>query len=249
MSPTDARMPLLDHLRELRKRVTFSVISIIFFSFVGWFLYVPTINFLAKPLCDLNSSALTKSCDVLYINGVLGPLNLQIKIALMIGIVLASPFWLYHLWAFLAPGLHKKEKKWTFIFTAAATPLFGVGAFLAYSILPIAIHLLMGFTPSSLNNLIKFDDYLDFVTRLILVFGFSFELPLVLIALSLVGILSSRRMLSWWRVSLFLIVLFTAAFTPTGDPITMLVLALPLVALYFLAILIAWLMERKRRKS
>lgn len=167
----------------------------------------------------------------------------------MIGIVLASPFWLYHLWAFLAPGLHKNEKKWTFIFTAAATPLFGVGAFLAYSILPIAIHLLMGFTPSSLNNLIKFDDYLDFVTRLILVFGFSFELPLVLIALSLVGILSSRRMLSWWRVSLFLIVLFTAAFTPTGDPITMLVLALPLVALYFLAILIAWLIERKRRKS
>ena len=237
------------HLRELRKRVTFSVISIIFFSFVGWFLYVPTINFLAKPLCDLNSSALTKSCDVLYINGVLGPLNLQIKVALMIGIVLASPFWLYHLWAFLAPGLHKNEKKWTFIFTAAATPLFGVGAFLAYSILPIAIHLLMGFTPSSLNNLIKFDDYLDFVTRLILVFGFSFELPLVLIALSLVGILSSRRMLSWWRVSLFLIVLFTAAFTPTGDPITMLVLALPLVALYFLAILIAWLIERKRRKS
>ena len=249
MSPTDARMPLLDHLRELRKRVTFSVISIIFFSFVGWFLYVPTINFLAKPLCDLNSSALTKSCDVLYINGVLGPLNLQIKVALMIGIVLASPFWLYHLWAFLAPGLHKNEKKWTFIFTAAATPLFGVGAFLAYSILPIAIHLLMGFTPSSLNNLIKFDDYLDFVTRLILIFGFSFELPLVLIALSLVGILSSRRMLSWWRVSLFLIVLFTAAFTPTGDPITMLVLALPLVALYFLAILIAWLIERKRRKS
>ena len=180
MSPTDARMPLLDHLRELRKRVTFSVISIIFFGFVGWFLYVPTINFLAKPLCDLNSSALTKSCDVLYINGVLGPLNLQIKVALMIGIVLASPFWLYHLWAFLAPGLHKNEKKWTFIFTAAATPLFGVGAFLAYSILPIAIHLLMGFTPSSLNNLIKFDDYLDFVTRLILVFGFSFELPLVL---------------------------------------------------------------------
>ena len=249
MSATDARMPLLDHLRELRKRVTFSAVSIIVFSVIGWFFYVPTINFLAKPLCDLSSSGSMNSCDVLYINGVLGPLNLQIKVSLMIGIVLASPFWLYHLWAFLAPGLHKKEKKWTFIFTSAATPLFGVGAFLAYSILPIAIRVLMGFTPSSLNNLIKFDDYLDFVTRLILVFGFSFELPLVLIALSLVGILSSRRMLSWWRISLFLIVLFTAAFTPTGDPITMLVLALPLVALYFLAILIAWLIERKRQKS
>ena len=249
MSPTDARMPLLDHLRELRKRVTFSVLAIIVFGVMGWFLYVPTIDFLAKPLCNLSSSASMNSCDVLYINGVLGPLNLQIKVALMIGIVLASPFWLYHLWAFLAPGLHKKEKKWTIIFTLAATPLFGVGAFLGYSILPVAIRVLMGFTPTSLNNLIKFDDYLDFVTRLILVFGLSFELPLVLVALSLVGILSSRRMLSWWRISLFLIVLFTAAFTPTGDPITMLVLALPLVALYFLAILIAWLIERKRRKS
>ena len=87
MSPTDARMPLLDHLRELRKRITFSVLAIIVFGVMGWFLYVPTIDFLAKPLCDLSSSASINSCDVLYINGVLGPLNLQIKVALMIGIV------------------------------------------------------------------------------------------------------------------------------------------------------------------
>jgi sec-independent protein translocase protein TatC len=110
------------------------------------------------------------------------------------------------------------------------------------------VKLLIGFTPSSLANLIKFDDYLDFVTRLILLFGFSFELPIVLVALNLAGVLAGRTILGWWRIAIFLIFLFTAAFTPTGDPLTMSLLAVPLCLFYFIAVAIALLVGRQRVK-
>ena len=106
----------------------------------------------------------------------------------------------------------------------------------------------MGFTPGTLNNLIKFDDYLDFVLRMILVFGISFELPLVMIALSLANLLTVQRMLAWWRGAVFCIFLFVAIFTPTGDPLTMVLLAAPLIVLYFLAVFVSWIIERRRRK-
>jgi sec-independent protein translocase protein TatC len=173
---------------------------------------------------------------------------LQLKVALTVGVVLAAPIWLYQLWAYLAPGLHRREKRWALIFTATATPLFAGGAYLSYLVLPKAIKILLGFTPGALNNLIKFDDYLDFVLRMILVFGLSFELPLILIALSLANLLTVKRMLAWWRGAVFSIFLFTAIFTPTGDPLTMTLLAAPLIVLYFVAIFVSWIIERRRRK-
>jgi sec-independent protein translocase protein TatC len=213
---------------------------------VGWVYYDRIIDFLAAPICDLRHAK--TSCGTLYINGVLGPLNLQLKVALTVGVVLAAPIWLYQLWAYLAPGLHRREKRWAVIFTATATPLFAAGSYLSYLILPQAIKILLGFTPGALNNLIKFDDYLDFVLRMILVFGLSFELPLILIALSLANLLTVKRMLAWWRGAVFSIFLFTAIFTPTGDPLTMTLLAAPLIVLYFVAIFVSWIIERRRRK-
>ena len=130
--------------------------------------------------------------------------------------IITGPFWLYQVWAFIAPGLHRKEKRNSTFFIAAATPFFAAGATMGYLILPVAIKVLFGFTPHALANLVKFDDYLDFVMRVILLFGLAFELPVFLIGLNLVGFLSGKAILRSWRVWVFGITLFTVAFTPTG---------------------------------
>ena len=244
------RMPLLEHLRELRRRVVISSIIIAAASALGWIFYNPIITTLAKPVCDLSKAQASSAthCGALYINGVLGPLNLQIKVALLTGLIISAPLWLYQIWAFVSPGLHRRERRYSILFLAAATPFFAVGATLGYLILPVAIKVLFGFTPHSLTNLIRFDDYLDFVLRVILLFGLAFELPIFLVALNLIGFISGKAILRPWRAWVFGITLFTAAFTPTGDPLTMALLALPLCAFYFLAGGIAVLVDRRRNK-
>ena len=165
------------------------------------------------------------------------------------GIVLAVPFWLYQLWAFIAPGLHKREKKYSIGFISVATPFFAMGVALGYFILPMAVKVLLGFTPTTLDNLVRFDEYLDFVLRLILVFGIAFELPVILLSLNLIGLLSGKAMLKPWRGAVFGIFFFTAALTPTGDPLTMSALAGPLTILYFGAGALSILLDRRKVKK
>ena len=157
------RMPLLEHLREFRKRIVRSTTAILLAAIIGWFFYNEIITKLAEPVCDLALAQASGSntCGSLYISGVLGPLNLQIKVALLTGVIIAAPIWLYQLWAFIAPALHRKEKRNSIFFFVAATPFFATGTLLGYAILPLAIKVLFGFTPDALNNLVKFDDYLD----------------------------------------------------------------------------------------
>lgn len=250
-TPTGGRMPILDHLREFRKRVVRSAGAITVCSIVGWIFYIPIITTLSVPVCDLQSVTPVGAdeCGALYINGVLGPLNLHIKVAILTGLILAAPIWLYQLWAFIAPALHKKEKRNSVLFIIAATPFFSVGAYMGYSILPLAIRVLFGFTPDSLNNLVKFDDYLDFVARTILFFGLSFELPVFLVSLNLIGALSGKTILRPWRIWVFVICLFVAGFTPSPDPLSMIALSVPLIGLYFLAGGISLLNDRRREKK
>jgi len=242
MAPAnEARMPLLDHLRELRKRVLRSAIAVLIAFGGGWYFYNPIISTLAKPVCDLKAAqeAGSASCGALYISGVLGPLDLQIKVALLAGIIVSAPFWLYQLWAFIAPALHRKEKRTSVLFVAAATPFFAMGAALGYFILPVAIKALFGFTPESISNLVRFDDYLDFVLRLILLVGLAFELPIFLLTFNLIGFLRGKTILRPWRGWVFGIFLMVAAFSPTADPLSMVLLAAPLILLYFMAWAIA----------
>jgi sec-independent protein translocase protein TatC len=245
------RMPLLDHLRELRKRIMRSALAISLFAILGWYFYNDIVVQLASPICDLRAAQEQgkQYCGALYISGVLGPLNLQIKVALLTGIIVGAPVWLFQLWSFIAPGLHKKERRNSIFFIVAATPFFAVGAYLGYAILPTAVKVLFGFTPETLTNLVKFDDYLDFVLRIILLFGLAFELPVFLTSLNLIGFLRGTTILRPWRIWVFSIVLFTAAFTPTPDPLTMALLALPLIALYLLAGLFAVLNDKRRDRK
>ncbi|MGA0852290.1 MAG: twin-arginine translocase subunit TatC [Candidatus Nanopelagicaceae bacterium] len=245
-------MPLLDHLRELRKRIIRAAFFILIFSILGFVYYNQIITTLAEPVCDLKlaQSSGSNNCGSLFISGVLGPLNLQVKVAFLTGIIVSAPFWLYQLWAFIAPALHRKERRKSVLFIIAATPFFTLGAALAYYILPIAIRVLFGFTPDSLNNLVRFDDYLSFVLRIILIFGLAFELPVFLVSLNLIGVLSGRGILKPWRFAIFGITVFVAAFSPTADPLSMAALALPLIVFYFGAGAIALLVDKKRdRKS
>lgn len=250
-SASQARMPLIEHLRELRKRVLRSAIAVLLVFVGGWYLYNPIITTLAKPVCDLKAAQQSgsASCGALYISGVLGPLDLQIKVALLTGVIVSAPFWLYQLWAFIAPALHRREKRTTVLFVCAATPFFALGATLGYLILPIAIKALFGFTPNSINNLVRFDDYLDFVMRLILLVGLAFELPIFLLTFNLIGFLRGKTILKPWRVWVFAIFLVVAAFSPTADPLSMVLLAAPLIVFYFMAGGIAVLIDRRRDKK
>jgi sec-independent protein translocase protein TatC len=245
------KMPLLDHMREFRSRLIKSSFAVVLGAAIGWVLYQPIIRLLTLPFCDLGSSTspTTSQCGDLYVNGILGPFNLHVKIALLSGIIFASPIWIYQLWAFITPALHKKERRITLAFAAVASPLFASGSYLAYLILPHAVDVLLGFTPNNLGNLVRFDEYLDFVLRLILIFGIAFILPLFLVALNLLGVLSGLAILKPWRVAVFLCFLFTAIFTPTPDPITMTLLAIPLCLLYFASGLFALLIDRRRNSK
>ena len=249
-APLGGKMPLVEHFRELRRRVVRSALAILLFSAIAWFFYNQIIGKLAAPFCDLSAAQASggTKCGTLYINGVLGPLNLQVKTSFMVGLILSAPIWIYQLWAFIAPGLHKRERRRSIIFFFAAIPFFAVGSVIGYLIIPVAVRVLLGFTPGSLTNLVRFDDYLDFVLRIILLFGGAFELPVFLLALNIVGVLSARSILKPWRIAIFLIALFTAMFTPTGDPLTMSLLALPLIFFYFSAGLIALVIDRKRNR-
>lgn len=251
MSSNRGTMPLLEHLRELRGRVIKSAFAIVALAIVGWIYYGDIIATLSSPVCDLRAAQASDSaeCGALYIAGVLGPLNLQLKVAFLAGVILAAPFWLYQIWAFIAPALTWKEKRNSVLFISAATPFFALGAALAYFVLPLAIEVLFGFTPDALDNLVRFDDYLDFVLRLILIFGIAFELPVFLVSLNLIGILSGKSILRPWRAAIFGITLFVAAFSPTADPLSMAALAVPLIFLYFGAGAIALLVDKRKAKK
>jgi sec-independent protein translocase protein TatC len=251
MKSNRGTMPLLDHLRELRGRVIKSAFAIVALAVVGWIYYNDIIATLSSPVCDLKAAQASAAaeCGALYIAGVLGPLNLQLKVAFLAGVILAAPFWLFQIWAFIAPALSWKEKRNSIFFISAATPFFAMGAILAYFVLPLAIEVLFGFTPDALDNLVRFDDYLDFVLRLILIFGIAFELPVFLVSLNLIGVLSGRSILKPWRFSIFGITLFVAAFSPTADPLSMAALAVPLIVLYFGAGGIALLVDKRRAKK
>ncbi|MFF3310423.1 twin-arginine translocase subunit TatC [Streptomyces sp. NPDC002952] len=252
----EGRMPLAEHLRELRNRLAKAMLAIVAVTVVAAFFYYDIINFITEPIldavgCHQTFEELSKSskdqCAQLTVSGLLTPFTLALKVSLMAGVVLASPIWLYQLWAFVAPGLHRHEKKYAYGFVGLGAPLFLGGAFFAYKVLPTTAKVLLDFTPDGAVNLLPLDDLLDLVTRMVVVFGLSFELPLLLIFLNLTGMITGRRMLGWWRGMILGITLFAAIATPSTDPLSMLALAGPIWVLYFVAVLFSLVNDRRRR--
>lgn len=251
----EGRMPLADHLRELRNRLGKSVLAIVVVTIVASFFYRDIVEFLMKPVVDsvgcTNGSLSSKSgkpCAVMTVDGLIGPFSIALKVSLVAGLVAATPIWLYQLWAFLAPGLHRAEKRYALSFVGAGVPLFLAGGYLAYVILPQTAQIMINLTVDGASNLFQLDDYLDLVVRMVIVFGLAFELPLLLVLLNFTGVLSGKRMLGWWRGMVIGITVFAAVATPTGDPLSMCLLAAPIVLLYFMAMAICFTNDKRRRR-
>ncbi|MFD0271294.1 twin-arginine translocase subunit TatC [Streptomyces sp. NPDC127106] len=252
----EGRMPLVEHLRELRNRLLKSVLAILVITVVAAVYYKDVIDFMLKPMLDsvgctdgVVSQRNGRPCADMTVNGLIAPFSIALKVSLTAGVVLSAPVWLYQLWAFVAPGLHSHEKKYAMGFVAVGAPLFGAGAVLAYRLLPKTATILLDFTPEHARNLLPVDDYLDLVTRMVVVFGLAFELPLLLILLNFTGVVTAKRLAGWWRGMVLGITVFAAFATPTGDPLTMLSLAAPIVALYFIALGICLVNDRRRRRN
>ena len=244
-----ASMSLPDHLRELRSRVLKSALAITIGTVIGWIFYQQIFDFLAQPINEVVAQARAQGREVtLTITDVAGAFTLQMKVALVAGIILASPVWIYQLWRFITPGLHKNERRWALLFAGIATPLFLAGVVMAYVVLPGALEILFDFTPASVANYLPVDAYLSFFTRLVLVFGVGFLTPLLIVALNLFGVLTGKTLLGWWRGIIFGVFVFAAVATPTADPINLMLLALPILILVTAALVFCFLNDRRRAK-
>ncbi|MEU3356450.1 twin-arginine translocase subunit TatC [Streptomyces sp. NPDC037389] len=248
----EGRMPLAEHLRELRNRLAKAVLAIVVVAIVAAFYNKQIMDFLSSPVPTCPDRDLAKShggnCAVLVFSNLTSPFTTIVKVCLLVGVTFSSPIWLYQLWAFLAPGLHKNEKKYTIAFVATAAPLFLAGAYLAYWIMPTSMQVLLSITPDSAANTLALDDILDFSVRMILVFGLAFELPLILVMMNLVGLVSGRTMAKWWRGVVMGTFVFGAVATPSTDPFGMCVLAVPISILYFGAVGFSILNDKRRER-
>jgi len=242
-------MPLSDHLRELRSRLFKSVIAIVAGMIVGWIYYTQIFAWLSRPFEAVVDQAREEGRDVtLALTGVADPFVLQLQVAAVAGLVLSAPIWLYQLWRFVTPGLHKNERRWALGFAAIATPLFLGGVFLAYTVLPFGLEILFGFTPENVENIVSVDRYLSFFLRTVIVFGIGFLAPLLIVLLNFAGILSGARLVSWWRWIIFIVFIFAAVATPTGDPINLLLLAGPILLLVVIAVGVSLANDKRRAR-
>jgi sec-independent protein translocase protein TatC len=238
-------MALSDHLRELRARILKAALAILVAFVVALFFFDPLFAFVNEPYQQARE-ALGRDRTVATTSGAAGGFLLYLKLCGLAALVGSSPVWLYQIWAFILPALHRNEKKWTAIFAATAGPLFFVGIVLGYLTLPKGLEVLIGFTPGDLTNLVEFNDYLTFFTRTLLGFGIAFEIPVFVVLLNMAGILSGRQLAAhrpWMIVGTFV---FAAVITPSGDPFTMSFMAIPMVVLFLISEVIARLNDRRR---
>jgi len=248
----EGRMPLMDHIRELRDRVIKIVLALAAGMVVGFIFFHPIFDVLERPLCHAvirgQTGCSTLGVNQLALGGPLDPFYLWVKVAVITGVILSSPIWLYQIWAFIAPGLYTREKRWGYIFIGTAVPLFLIGVTLAYVSLGRSMHYLLGLTPAGVANIISVDQYMSFVITMMLAFGIAFELPLLIIMLNLAGILTHERFRKWRRMMIFGVFLIAGMANPSPDPITMLILGGACAAMVEVAELIVWSHDRRKAR-
>ncbi|GAA2866409.1 sec-independent protein translocase protein TatC [Paenarthrobacter ilicis] len=242
----EARMALLDHLRELKNRLIKAAIGVVIAAIAGWFLYDPVINALKAPVDSIGGH--TGAIATINFNSIASPFDFKLQISILIGLVISSPIWIYQLWAFITPGLTKKERRYTLGFMAAAVPLFLAGVWVGWLVTPQVVRALTQFTPSGVANIIDARDYIDFVTRMVLFLGLAFLVPVVLVGVNMAGLVSGKTILKAWRLTVFLVFVLAAVAAPGADALSMFLLAGPLLVLFFAAIGICILNDRRRER-
>jgi sec-independent protein translocase protein TatC len=248
----EGRMPLMDHLRELRNRVVKAALALVAGTTAGFIFFGQAWHVIERPLCSAmirgHSGCRTLGVNQLVLNGPLDAFYLRVKVALIAGVILSSPIWLYQTWAFVTPGLHAREKRWSCLFLGAAIPLFGTGIALCYLSLGRSMHYLLGLTPGGVQNLIQAGQYMSFAMAMMLAFGLAFEVPLLLVMLNLAGVLTHERFRKWRRVLIFGVFLIAGMANPSPDPVTMLILGGSCAVLVEAAELIVWSHDRRRAR-
>jgi sec-independent protein translocase protein TatC len=245
---SDGSMTLIEHVRELRNRLFKASLAILIGFVVGYVLSKPVLRVLQEPYCNLPGSINADGGCTFVQLGPADYLVLQLKVSLWVGLIVACPVWLYQLWAFIAPGLHRNERRWAYVFTAIAAPLFALGSFLAFFVVEKGLEFLLSIADENVTQTLEISRYISFVTNLILIFGVAFEFPLIVLLLNFTGMVSAKRMLGWWRVAVFIFFVFSAVVTPTPDPFGMTALALALCALYFIAVGVAFINDRRKAR-
>jgi sec-independent protein translocase protein TatC len=245
----EGRMPLVDHLRELRNRVVKIALALIAGMVVGLVFFNPIYKFITQPYCRAVTYC---KADVvghtLIVSSPLDGFYLHIKVAFVVGIIISSPLWLYQLWAFVAPGLYSKEKRYTYIFLGTAVPLFFLGAYFALLVVGRGLHFLIAMVPSNTAPLYTADTYIGYFIAMILGFGLCFELPLFLVMLNRIGVLTHARFKKWRRVMIFAVFVFAGIASPSPDPITMLMLGAVCLALVEGAEVLVYLHDRRKAR-
>ncbi|MEI8126387.1 MAG: twin-arginine translocase subunit TatC [Actinomycetota bacterium] len=229
-------MTLGQHLAEVRRRFMISIGAVVAFGFVAWFQYGRIIKFLQHPYCRV-ASITHEQCKFLMSNPLDG-LSLHIKIAFFGGLVLALPVLFFQAWRFITPGLRKQEKRYVVPFVIASILFFLGGATMAYFSFERALEFLQQIGGSSLQAFYNPNQYFSLILLMMFVFGVTFEFPVVLVALQLAGVVTPKQLLSWWRYALIGITAAAAIFTPSGDPVSMFALVIPLTIFYFFSIAI-----------
>ena len=242
-------MSMVDHLGELRSRIMKSLAAFIVISIAAFFFYEPILEFFRSPLCEVDPDRLgPQGCDLIF-NKLIGGFNFRLKMTALVGIAVTSPVWLYQIWAFVAPALNTKEKRYAIPFMAFSTLLFLMGASVAYFVLPAGINFLVGIGGPDLVPFLGAEEYLNFVGLMLLGFGLMFELPLVLFFLGLIGAVSIEQLRKGRRSAILIIVILAAVITPSQDPYTMLLLSAPLYLFYEITIVLLSLVLKRRAKA
>lgn len=238
-------MALSDHFRELRARILKAALAVTVAFIASLFFFDQIFSVVLGPYHHAQTS-LGEDVTQPVVTGPGGPFLLYFKLCGLAALVLTSPYWLYQIWAFILPGLHDNERRWSRVFAAVAGPLFLLGIATGYLTLPKGLEVLIGFTPADLTNLVEFSDYLSFFSRTLLVFGIAFEIPVFIVLLNLAGIVTGAWLgahRSWIIIAVFI---FAAIATPSTDPFTMCFMAFPMVALFGISELIARFTDRRR---
>lgn len=236
---TTDRMPMMEHLAELRRRLIWSAVALAVATTIAFFWHEDILDFLIRPY-----RAAVPGGSLAYFRPT-EAFSTAMRVSLFGGIILASPVILYELWRFIAPALTKREKRWAYPLSIVLALLFVGGAAVGYVALERGLVFLFDFGGDALTPVIGAEEYLRFAIRFILAFGVAFEFPIFLFAAAAFGILSSARLRSNRRWAVLIILILAAVITPSGDPLTLLMLAVPLYVLYEITILAIRLILKK----
>ena len=242
-------MSLIEHLRELRRRVIISAVAVVAGTAVAFALHHQILHLITRPYCDLPSHyRLVQSRCTLVVSGVLDPFTVTLKLSLYAGLLFSSPVWLWQIWQFVTPGLYLRERRWALAFVGSSVFLFAAGAVVAFITLKNGLRFLLGFATGGITSLLNFNNYLSYVTAMVLVFALSFEFPLFIVMLNLANVVSYARLRHWTRGVIFGIFVFAALATPSQDPFTMIALAAPMCLLFAGALGVAYLHDRRAER-